>query len=176
MLKIRRPLGRLIFNMGIAIPGKIVFLIETAPWLFSLDPILVSYRLHVYGMWFRFRVEIYLPSTSLSRCYNAYTSCCVLSIYYVLWIYRGHSLQSQTHTQGIILCVRPANERRHYIVTSSLIGWAHAQNHPRTEETEMSSFWRNFRHKLPRKLSFWQLSVQPVAKISSSWHLHMACP
>ena len=32
ILKIRRPLGRLIFNMGIAIPGKTVFLIETAPW------------------------------------------------------------------------------------------------------------------------------------------------
>ena len=32
MLKIRRPLGRLIFNIGIAIPGKTVFLIETAPW------------------------------------------------------------------------------------------------------------------------------------------------
>ena len=31
MLKIRQPLGRLIFNMGIAIPGKTVFLIETAP-------------------------------------------------------------------------------------------------------------------------------------------------
>ena len=31
MLKIRRPSGRLIFNMGIAIPGKTVFLIETAP-------------------------------------------------------------------------------------------------------------------------------------------------
>ena len=31
MLKIRRPLGRLIFNMGIVIPGKTVFLIETAP-------------------------------------------------------------------------------------------------------------------------------------------------
>ena len=31
MLKIRRPLGRLIFNMGIAIPGKTVLLIETAP-------------------------------------------------------------------------------------------------------------------------------------------------
>ena len=28
-----RPLGRLIFNMGIAIPGKTVFLIETAPTL-----------------------------------------------------------------------------------------------------------------------------------------------
>ena len=31
MLKIRRPLGRLIFNMGIAIPGKTVFLIESPP-------------------------------------------------------------------------------------------------------------------------------------------------
>ena len=37
MLKIRRPLGRLIFNMGIAIPGKTVFLIETAPWWLPLD-------------------------------------------------------------------------------------------------------------------------------------------
>ena len=39
MLKIRRPLGRLIFNMGIAIPGKTVFLIETAPWeqLYQLE-------------------------------------------------------------------------------------------------------------------------------------------
>ena len=38
MLKIRRPLGRLIFNMGIAIPGKTVFLIETAPLVvFSLE-------------------------------------------------------------------------------------------------------------------------------------------
>ena len=36
MLKIRRPLGRLIFNMGIAIPGKTVFLIETAARPFQL--------------------------------------------------------------------------------------------------------------------------------------------
>ena len=36
MLKIRRPLGRLIFNMGIAIPGKTVFLIETAPWVLCI--------------------------------------------------------------------------------------------------------------------------------------------
>ena len=42
MLKIRRPLGRLIFNMGIAIPGKTVFLIETAPRTpISGTPILV---------------------------------------------------------------------------------------------------------------------------------------
>ena len=42
MLKIRRPLGRLIFNMGIAIPGKTVFLIETAPWFLSLN-VWISY-------------------------------------------------------------------------------------------------------------------------------------
>ena len=31
---------------------------------------------------------------------------------------------------GIILCMRPASERRRYNVTSSLIGWAHSQNDP----------------------------------------------
>ena len=30
----------------------------------------------------------------------------------------------------IILYMHPANERRRYIVTSSLIGWAHVQNDP----------------------------------------------
>ena len=29
---------------------------------------------------------------------------------------------------GFILCMHPGNERRRYNVTSSLIGWAHAQN------------------------------------------------
>ena len=42
MLKIRRPLGRLIFNMGIAIPGKTVFLIETAPSASSITGISTS--------------------------------------------------------------------------------------------------------------------------------------
>ena len=43
MLKIRRPLGRLIFNMGIAIPGKTVFLIETAPRSFVVwNPMISS--------------------------------------------------------------------------------------------------------------------------------------
>ena len=33
----------------------------------------------------------------------------------------------------------------------------------------MSSFWQNFNHWLHWKLSFWQLPVQPVMKISSKW-------
>ena len=46
MLKIRRPLGRLIFNMGIAIPGKTVFFIETAPcfWQSSHQIFLLQLR------------------------------------------------------------------------------------------------------------------------------------
>ena len=50
MLKIRRPLGRLIFNMGIAIPGKTVFLIETAPWTLVQykDATLPSYEIPLW--------------------------------------------------------------------------------------------------------------------------------
>ena len=39
---------------------------------------------------------------------------------------------------GIILCIRPASEGRRYIVTSSLIGWAHTQNDP----WRCPSIWR----------------------------------
>ena len=39
------------------------------------------------------------------------------------------SPEKETGT-GIILCARPADERRRYIVTSSLIGWVHTQNDP----------------------------------------------
>ena len=41
---------------------------------------------------------------------------------------------------GIILCMRPDNERRRYIVTSSLIGWAHAQNDPLVLSQSRSSY------------------------------------
>ena len=39
---------------------------------------------------------------------------------------------------------------------------------------EMLSFWWNFHHWLHWKLSFWQLPVQPVIKISSKWHFHFS--
>ena len=57
MLRIRRPLGRLIFNMGIAIPGKTVFLIETAPrgpfykHGLTLIPAWISDYIH-YKVWY----------------------------------------------------------------------------------------------------------------------------
>ena len=40
---------------------------------------------------------------------------------------------------------------------------------PNGSEMEMSSFWWNCHHWLHWKLSFWQLSVQPVMTISSKW-------
>ena len=52
MLKIRRPLGRLIFNMGIAIPGKTVFLIETAPrWLAAVVLTFFYQNIHAICMY-----------------------------------------------------------------------------------------------------------------------------
>ena len=38
---------------------------------------------------------------------------------------------------GIFLCMHPANERRSYIVASSLISWVHTQNDPWTQYCEV---------------------------------------
>ena len=45
--------------------------------------------------------------------------------------------QKMLQISGIILCMRPANERRRYNVTSSPIGWAHSQNDPWISITKM---------------------------------------
>ena len=57
MLKIRRPVGRLIFNMGIAIPSKTVFLIETAPWLYYT---IIPNR----SMWFIYLYSLSCPDST----------------------------------------------------------------------------------------------------------------
>ena len=61
MLKIRRPLGRLIFNMGIAIPGKTVFLIETAPWWFSHsdENAMLIYFIYILNLANRFVIHLF---------------------------------------------------------------------------------------------------------------------
>ena len=69
MLKIRRPLGRLIFNMGIAIPGKTVFRIETAPWF--------VYSTSLMPLGYMCRITVVDASTSLA--YQA-------TMIYVLWV------------------------------------------------------------------------------------------
>ena len=47
---------------------------------------------------------------------------------------------------GIILCMRPANERRRYIITSSLIGWAHTENYLWRSEINETKAWQWMDH------------------------------
>ena len=64
MLKIRRPLGRLIFNMGIAIPGKTVFLIEKAPCPFLFNVFIDELMEYIYKklpIWY-----LYWPSLNIA--------------------------------------------------------------------------------------------------------------
>ena len=43
---------------------------------------------------------------------------------------RHHEISSNNIVAGIVLWMRPANERWRYTVTPSFIGWAHTQNDP----------------------------------------------
>ena len=75
MLKIRRPLGRLIFNMGIAIPGKTVFLIETAPWGLCSDYVFPLQGSHK-NLWKKFHdfsmLKSKFPDTKYQQKLSAY--------------------------------------------------------------------------------------------------------
>ena len=48
----------------------------------------------------------------------------------VLHLFGSHIYYTSQKCPGIILCLRPANEKWHYNVTSFLICWAHAQSNP----------------------------------------------
>ena len=60
-------------------------------------------------------------------------------------ISKGFILQYRFHVvimgTGIILCMRPANERWHYNVTSSVIGWVHTQNDPCGNSHDLEDFF-----------------------------------
>ena len=102
MLKIRRPLGRLIFNMGIAIPGKTVFLIETAPcslqleyaleWLLSGHSMIVLIIPQGPSKWWLEKFRMQDISNLINDCRDAYQILerlkkskhrpCIFEIYY----------------------------------------------------------------------------------------------
>ena len=56
------------------------------------------------------------------------TSCHLTSVNCVVWGF--HLGGWAVHTAALILGLCPANERRRYIVTTSLIGWAQTYNQP----------------------------------------------
>ena len=78
------------------------------------------------------------------------------------FVWQSFHLHLDVWLSGIISCMRQANERRHYIVTLSLIGWAHTQIDPwamgYTEPwvfTDKMSPWHPFRlHHFP--FAIWQ--------------------
>ena len=47
-----------------------------------------------------------------------------------LEILQGPGSHFEKYVTGIIFCMRPANDRCHYIAMPSLIGWVHTQNDP----------------------------------------------
>ena len=137
MLKIRRPLGRLIFNMGIAIPGKTVFLIETAPRAMILktmkySPVFITnYQCKWFLTW-KIAVMVSIHSTNPATFIDGlYTVCSVRTRKRIDVFPPNMSLHV------FMLLMRPCellftffhvNEKRRYNVTSSLIVCAHTQH------------------------------------------------
>ena len=109
MFKIRRPLGRLIFNMGIAVPGKTVFLIETAPSLFPLQVMsILSFYRHVAAA----NLFMFSESDCTQKCGSIYLDLCVLilshsfeiwSIYMLSYKYELYDISPRWLTQVYII-------------------------------------------------------------------------
>ena len=112
MLKIRRPLGRLIFNMGIAIPGKTVFLIETAPCMYvnfnktpltSCDPLTtVCSQPSLWSCSGKPFFSVVLISLVVLR-----AMCCIFNDHIQLWVVNVCKLPSQTEVIIIATNIRP---------------------------------------------------------------------
>ena len=72
------------------------------------------------------------------KCFCIFCNCDISILRYGVANWKPYSQKSnirlshiaKTVAAGIILCMRPANEKRRYVVTSSLIDWAHTQNDP----------------------------------------------
>ena len=86
--------------------------------------------------------EPYLPCVSMAGR--------ALLAWYYLYQTTPDSIRQDTSTTGLILGLCPANEKHHYKVTPSLIGWAQTQNQPCTifvclelssEDWLYSTFW-----------------------------------
>ena len=76
----------------------------------------------------------------------------------------GPSQYQYDISAGIIWYMRPANERRRYNVTSSLIGWAHIQNDPwylTNIETPPEHYRNTTQHKQRTYVSGWWTICNP---------------
>ena len=91
-------------------------------------------------------------------CHGNGTNCLLIIQHWV--IIKIYSLRSQAH--------------QHHFIGVLHHRCLHSTNSD--TEAEMSSFWWHFHQWQPWKLSFWQLPVQPLMKISSKWqHFFSGC-
>ena len=73
--------------------------------------------------------------------------------------------------------MRPANDRRHYIVTSSLVGWAHTQNYLCTLQLQQTIRKHTYYATFPLLRSGMPLIIlfdnNSVSEKNTSVHIHM---
>ena len=79
---------------------------------------------------------------------------------------------SQWEMIGIILCMRLANERRHYIVTLAPIGWVHTQNDPCY--TCLESTWSYHYWRLHSCVFSWKIVQWVSLSDTLSWRYKLA--
>ena len=105
------------------------------PFMTIIKSINIPVTLTLTTIW-----SIHIPVTLLMRGLDHFCRCPIVSSHGIAqleigWINIAIVKQSQTELwwlekAGIVLWMHPANERRRYIVTSSLICWVHTQNYP----------------------------------------------
>ena len=76
---------------------------------------------------------------------------------------------------GIILCMGPANERWHYTVMPSLIGWAHTQNDPWQGQTLLEIIQSPWPSWLQIGLCYTMIKLRELCTISSPLITMMSC-
>ena len=87
------------------------------------------------------------------------------NIYTVIWLWPfANSDQMWSWYTGISLGMHPANERRRYIVTTSLIGWAHTSTDPWVYLEELKSC--DLCRALKWRLFNWTLAYEDVKLIN----------
>ena len=98
----------------------------------------------------------------------------ILQMMHMCWVI-WWNMRILTWNPEVILCMHPANERRRYIATSSMIGWAHIQYNPweSNDHSEFLEVWLRQRipdnpnrHRHPfRKLTPSHTHIKPLKYI-----------
>ena len=72
------------------------------------------------NMWYHDILDcIIMALDIIFRCISIFVSCCIVC-----------NILLELRNSGLIVSLHPANERRHYFVTTYLIGWAQTYNQP----------------------------------------------